>query len=207
MINKLGYIYTCPDCGVCTEDEKFSNSDGYLVCDDCKIALKLSQPKHTVEYYKGRRKAVNLLTFLFAVILPLIAVCCTLFIKSDGAPTHLKLNFLGIVIISLLIFKGKHLFTRIIQNTDNSTLRYCAIIIEKCYLWLILIVLTYIIWRASKSWETLIIRILLSLSLTAVFQAIAYTVFDLRYLRYTYIIERAERQMETIQAIDIRNDR
>lgn len=197
---KILYIHRCPECG------KFEEHENKVNIGSCGHAIKLATPKETIDHYKKERRFANLMAILFTVILPVITLCLFMFVKEEvGGSEGLgyKLPILAMVLIGAVMMKGRVFLDRAIMNTDNTALRMTLTFFSKNTLYLVVIGICGIILGFITKIQASLQNILIALSVVVVENTIGFIVFDYRYQRADYIIKRAIRQSETIQAIEI----
>ena len=195
---KLLYIYKCPSCNKFTEEPTRNDS---VLC-SCGTTMVMSKPEETIKHYKKARRIYNLYTILFTIIAPIATLVLFMFTnKPDGL--DYKLPILGFVLIGAVLLKGKKLLERIIDNTQIVAVRTIVVFFCKNIMYLVLLgILSVIFFTLDRIGDSLF-NIILALSFVTIENTIGYCFFDYKWAMADYIIKRAVRQAETIQAMEI----
>jgi hypothetical protein len=200
---KILYIHKCPTCG------KFEEHESKVNLGTCGHELKLATPKDTIKKYKKTRRLANFGAILFTVLLPIFTICMFMFVKEEvdsgtgGGGLGYKLPILAMVLIGAVMMKSRVFLDRAILNTSNTPLRMVLTFFSKNTLYLVVIGICTIIVVNIQKIEKSLINILIALAIVVVENTIGFIVFDYKYHRADYIIKRAIRQAETIQALEI----
>lgn len=199
---KILYIYRCPKCNKFEESNCRNDS---LIC-SCGEQMIMSTPEHTIEHYKKSRKLYNAMTIIFTILLPIFTLCMFMFVKetdTDAASLGYKLPILGLVLIGAILMKGRVLLDKAIANTDNAIVRGVIVFFSKNTLYLVVIGILAIILAFIQNIGDSLLDIIIALAIVVVENTIGYCVFDYRYQTADYIIKKALRQSETIQAMEM----
>lgn len=201
---KIVYIYRCPKCGKFSE-EKCRNDA--LMCSD-GTQMKLAQPEETIKHYKKSRMRYNLLTILFTIILPIIVLCLFMFVAEEPKDTQMsyKIPIIAVILVGAVVLKGRRVLERTITNTENTAIRVIMTFITKNILYIVLIAIFSIILATLDKIKGSLENILWALSIVTVLNTIGYCIFDYRYRTADYYIQRAARQSETLQALQMNNN-
>lgn len=198
---KITYIYRCPNC------HKFSiekaRNDG-LLC-HCGTKMELSKPEETIKHYKKVRTMMNLMTILFTIVFPVFILCMFMFVAEDSKTNELgyKLPIIALVLIGAIIMKGRQLLDRTIGNTEIFAIKAILTFINKNVFYLVIIGILGIILGFINAIGDSLMNIIIALVLVVISNSIGYCVFDYWYHEANYIVKRAVRQSETLQALEM----
>lgn len=218
-VEKLLYIYRCNECG------KFYETDcrqDALVC-SCGKQCSMSTPEYTIKHYKKTRMFNNVMTIVFSMILPIITLCLFMFVRDSGpestAPEALsyKLPLLAIVLCGTVVLKARPLLDRAIANTTIAPVRIILVFINKTILFVLIIAVLSVfavaidkvidsvndIVEALEKIKSSLLNTIAAVGIVVVEIGVAYCYFDVQYSKADYIIQRAMRQSETIQAMEM----
>lgn len=195
---KLLYIYRCPSCNKFTEEP--TRNDGVLC--SCGSTMTMSKPDETIKHYKKARRVYNFYTVLFTIIAPIITLILFMFINKPEGLDY-KLPILGFVLIGAVLLKGKTLLERIINETQVTAVRTIVIFFYKNVMYLVLLGILLVIYFTLDRIGDSLFDIILALSFVTIENTIGYCFFDYKWAMADYIIKRAVRQAETIQAMEI----
>lgn len=200
---KILYVYRCPECHKFYETNCKNDT---LVC-SCGTQTVMSTPEFTIKHYKKSRAGYNFLTIMFTIILPVITLCLAMFVKETNEANQASLGYnlpiLAIVLIGAIIFKGKDLLERTILDTDIYAIRCILVFISKNVMYIVLIAVLGIIFAFLDQIGKSLGKILIALGTVVIENSIGYCVFDYKFHKANYIIKRALRQSETIQAMEM----
>ena len=217
-MEKITYIYKCTKCKKFKEEPV--RNDNLPCCNG--IPMRLATPDETIKHYKRRRNLYNLLTILFTIILPVAAVVSLMFVgttKTTETTETLgyKLPVLTFIVVGAIVLKGKKIIEDAAAKSSSAVISNALIFLSKNMMYLLLLamiapIIHYLsefpgtleeLTKRVKEIRQSLLDIAYAISIVITLNTLGYCIFDRLRAKANYFIERAVRQAETIQAMEI----